>query len=379
MNTKKQRKILQIITKSNWGGAQKYVYELSAELNTKGEDVVVAHGGNGLMAEKLFRTGVRTIEIKKLGRNISPVRDFLVLYELIKIIKKEKPTTIHLHSSKMGFLGTIAGRLCHVHKIVFSIHGLAFNENRNWVVKFAIKKIYWWIVFMSHKSIAVSNGLKKQLLDDKLFGFWFRLLSKKIIVIQNKIKPIDFYSREDSRNKIGAEIKLDMTNREIVGTVAELHHIKGLNYLITAVKQIHESKPDMTFIIFGEGDERINLEKQIQENNLEKVIFLLGFKSDATKYMSGLDLFVLPSISEGLALVLLEARQAKLPIIASNVGGISEALENYNNYKLVSPHDSSELSKVIMNFKNTSETFTITNEGNNSYSQMYSSVVEIYA
>jgi glycosyltransferase involved in cell wall biosynthesis len=348
MNSEKQRKILQIITKSNFGGAQKYVYEISTDLKERGHDVVIAHGGNGILVDKLKKGSVRTIKINYLNRNINIFSDLKVFFEIIKIISKEKPDIVHLNSSKIGAIGSFAARMCFVPRIVFTIHGLAFNENRSWISKIIIKKIYWLTIFLCHKSIAVSESVKKQLLS---IPFFF-LLKNKITVIKNEIREIDFVERNNAKKFIGEKIKKDLTNKKIIGTIAELHKIKGINFLIESAKEIVEENNDVVFIVFGEGEERNELQKQIKYSNLQNNFFLIGFIDNAPKYLNSIDLFVLPSISEGLALALLEARQANLNIIASKVGGIPEALEGYTKAKLFESGNTKELTNLIHNFLN---------------------------
>lgn len=343
MNNEKQRKILQIITKSNFGGAQKYVYELSSELKKYDFDVLVAFGGDGILKEKLEKELIRTIQIEQLNRNINLISDIKVFFEIINIIKKERPDIIHLNSSKIGAIGSLAARFCRVPKIIFTVHGLAFNEDRSFISKIIIKKIYWFTIFLSHYSIAVSENVKEQLLSIPFFN----ILKNKIIVIKNEIKKIDFIEKEESKKFIGNKIGIDISNKKIIGTIAELHHIKGINYLISSAKKVLDKNPNSIFVIFGDGEEKENLQKQIGDLNLRDKFFLIGFVDEASKYLKGLDLFVLPSLSEGLALVILEAKQADLKIAASKVGGIPEAISNYEKNSLFEPKNIAEISESI--------------------------------
>ena len=376
MSTKKQRKILQIITKSNWGGAQKYVYELSKELKKNNENVSVVCGGDGPLVQKLKQADIDVIRINKLGRNINLFKDISVFFELIKIIKKEKPGTIHLHSSKIGAIGALAGRICRVQKVIFTIHGLAFNENRGLLAKIIIKKIYWCTIVFSHKTIAVSENLKSQLFKGWIFGNLFKIVKKKIIVIQNEIKKIDFMTSKESREKISKLIKLDLENKKIIGSLAELHHIKGLKYLISAAAKIHEKDSNCIFVVFGEGEERKRLEKQITEHGLGNKFFLLGFQNNASSYLTGFDVFVLPSLSEGLALSVLEAKQAQIPIICTEVGGLPKALENYENHEIIEPENSQQLLESIQRMIKIENEFKTDNDSN--YDEMYKTVTSLY-
>jgi glycosyltransferase involved in cell wall biosynthesis len=343
MIEKRQKKVLQVITKSNFGGAQKYVYELSKQLTERNFDVVVAFGGNGLLKEKLNAEKIKNISISDLDRDINFFKDIRTFFDLIKIIKKEKPDIIHLNSSKIGAIGSLAARICRVPKIVFTFHGLAFNENRNFLAKIIIKKIYWLTILWSHKTIAVSENTKNQLIAIPFFKFF----KKKIEVVLNDIEKIDFLDRNSAREFISEKISANLSNKKIIGTIAELHPIKDLGFLIDSAEKIIAENPETIFVIFGDGQEKEKLIKQILDKKINKNFFLLGFIDNAPKYLLGLDLFVLTSLSEGLSLAILEAKQAGIPIVSTNIGGIPEALGNYELGQLFEKKDSDNFIKKI--------------------------------
>ena len=127
-----KKKILYVITKSNWGGAQSYVYTLATAAKDAGADVAVAFGGTGgagattgRLELELQKVGIRTVFVKSFMRDISFFKEFRVLGELVRIFKTERPDIVHLNSSKAGGIGALAARLAGVGRIVFTSHGLA--------------------------------------------------------------------------------------------------------------------------------------------------------------------------------------------------------------------------------------------------------------
>ena len=175
-STKKPLKILYLITKSNFGGAQRYVFDLAIEATRAGHDVIVGFGGNGALATKLNRAGIRTIEIPSLLRDINLTADIKSFFALIDIFGKEIPDIVHLNSSKMGALGACAARLwngwSHLLRffnlggkpmhIIFTGHGWAFNEERSDIVRFIIGIAHWITIELSHETIAVSKRTRDQ-------------------------------------------------------------------------------------------------------------------------------------------------------------------------------------------------------------------------
>jgi glycosyltransferase involved in cell wall biosynthesis len=150
-----RKKILFLITKSNWGGAQRYVYDLVSTLDRTVYEPVVVLGGNGELVEKLHAAGIRTITLQSAQRDISIRKELQFFRELFSIVHREKPDVFHVNSSKAGGIGCFVGRLLGIKRVVFTAHGWAFNEDRPWWQKYIIKYLHWLTVLLSHTTIAV--------------------------------------------------------------------------------------------------------------------------------------------------------------------------------------------------------------------------------
>ena len=354
MESERKKKILYCITKSNWGGAQRYVYDLATNLPKDKYETAVVLGGDGRLKEKLEAFGIRTIPVSSLQRDVGVIKDISSFFELIKIFRKEKPDIIHLNSSKMGGIGGLAGRIARVRKIIFTAHGWAYNEDRNFLQKFAIAILHFITVAFSHLTIAVSEKAKEQF---KSAG----LMKKKIVVIHNGIGEIEFIEKEKARQHF-VDIRYPQTEKVKekikseplwIGTISELHRNKGLGYAVEAISRliknenINISHRNIIFIIMGEGEERKNLEEIIKKNNLENSVFLVGNVENASSYLKALDIFTLTSITEAMPYTITEAGKAEVPIIASNVGGISEIIDDMKSGILLQPKKPKEIRDAI--------------------------------
>jgi glycosyltransferase involved in cell wall biosynthesis len=301
-------KVLYIITKANWGGAQRYVYDLATAAKARGFDVAVAHGGEGEMARRLSAAGIRTIPIVALGRDVSG-GDFAAYRNLARIMRAEHPDVVHLNSSKAGALGALAARIACVPNIIFTAHGWPFNERRSALSRAAIWLASWMTALLSHKIIAVSDS---ELRAARRMPF----CARKAVRIYNGIDlNMHFGDGDIIRNAFPSGVK-------ITGTVGELTKNKNQ---ITLIEQARRN-PDMYVAIVGEGELRPMLERKINEYGLKDRVKLFGFMP-AANVLKGFDTFALRSIKEGLGYVLLEARTAGLSIVADRVGGVSEALD----------------------------------------------------
>jgi glycosyltransferase involved in cell wall biosynthesis len=334
-------KVLYIITKSNFGGAQRYVFDLATNLPKEAFDVVVALGGEGTLKKKLDENGIKTISIPSLQRDINILKEIKVFFDLLKIYRSEKPDIIHLNSSKIGGLGAFAG-LFYNSKTIFTAHGWAFNEERPYWQKFIIKFLHWVTIILSTKTISVSQNLINSL------SGW-PMISKKISVIHNGIDTINFVENAVARKILIQKNPLlqALSDKFWLGSLAELHKNKGLDVAIDTVSKISENK-DFIFLILGEGEERKNLEKLIKEKGLETKVFLLGFVQNAGTLLKAFNAFILPSRTEALPYSLIEAGSARLPIIASRVGGIPEIIEDGKDGLLFKKENTEELENAIV-------------------------------
>ncbi|MGB2580808.1 MAG: glycosyltransferase family 4 protein [Minisyncoccia bacterium] len=336
-----KKKILFIITKSNFGGAQKYVYDLATSMPKDKFDVAVALGGSGLLIQKLQEKGIRVLQISSLTRDLNTASDLSAFLELLSIFRNEKPDVVHLNSAKAGGVGTLAARLAHVPKIIFTAHGWAFNEERGRLQRIIIKFFSWITILLSHKTIAVSDAVKN---DTKNWP----LTNNKVVVIKNGIKEPEFYIKEIAREKLFALTNaIPMPDAFILGTIAELHKSKGIQYAIEAFAGIAQIDSRLHYFVLGGGDEKERLEGLVKHYGLQGRVFLVGFVEDAARFLPAFDVFILPSITEALGLVILEAGYAGLPVVASNVGGIPEIIEEGKTGMLIQPRDSKGLAEAI--------------------------------
>lgn len=334
--------VLFLITKGNLGGAQKYVFDLASSLPLTRFEPIVACGEGALLEHMCKEKGIPTTHLASVKSDLG-VLDLRALVDVYKLIKEDKPNILHLNSSKIGFIGGLAGRLYNIAhrqnpvKIIFTAHGWAFNDARYGVLTREIfRVIQWWSVLLSHKTIAVSKAIKNEMN--------FPFAPKKISVIQNGIGMIDFVDKETARKKLVPE---SHKSELWLGTISELTKNKGVDNTLRAFARIAKEFPQARFIVIGEGEERENLENLIKNLDITNQVHLLGFIPDASRYLKAMDIFILTSRTEALGFVLLEAGMASIPPIASRVGGIPEIIENTVSGILVRPNNIKEVETAL--------------------------------
>lgn len=344
MEFTQKNKVIHVITKSNWGGAQRYVYDLATSLPSDLYDQEVIVGGNGPLMTKLREAGVSVMSLSELGRDVNLAKDWASFKALFLEFRRKKPDVIHLNSSKIGALGSLAGRLAGVRRIIFTAHGWAFNEDRPFYIKYLLKAVYWTTLLLAHETIAVSENMRSQT------RHW-PWVQDKITVVHNGIAKNAGFSKANARTELmrlspALRTRVESAPKTIpwVGTVAELHHVKGYSYAIEALASMRGAA---IYVVIGEGEERATLEAAIADNGLEDTVFLLGHVDRAAEYISAFDIFLLPSISEALSYSILEAGLTGLPVVATTVGGIPEVVEDMRSGVLVQPKNSRELAHAL--------------------------------
>ena len=343
-----KKKIFFVITKSNWGGAQRYVFDLATALPKEKYDVAVVlggtgkvHGDTGLLAHELQAHAIPVHYIRSFARDMYPLRDLRAFFELLRLFIKERPAVLHLNSSKAGGVGAFAGRLAGVPTIVFTSHGLAYDEDRTIIARTFIGIATWATFFLSHAVILIS---------EETFRRANRLpfVAHKLHRIYNGINPIPFKESAESRRVLATHMdKATPLSGIWVGTISELVRNKGLSYLVTAAAKVKERGLECTLCIIGDGDERERLSQQIQRAGLQENVHLLGFVPEAYLLLKAFNIFTLTSVKEGLPYVLLEAGQAKCAAIGSRISGITDIIEDGATGLLIDAKQSDDIAEKL--------------------------------
>lgn len=312
------------ITKSNMGGAQKYVLTLADEFHKQGKKVTVVAGGDGILFDELEKRGISYIKLAQSHRDISLFKEFKLARELYSIFREIKPTVLQLNSSKLGGLGAFVGRIAGIKKIIFTAHGWAFNEVRSPLQKKVLYVLYWITIFLSSKTICVSKQTRDQI-------SFLPFIKSKLVTIYNGVQVPEFYSFKESREILSEQFLFLDINKKWIVILAELHYTKGHDLLIEAVNSLREKLANYQIICIGSGEREEKLKALVYLKNLDDYVFFTGFLKDAPLYLKGFEALCLPSRTEALPLVILEAGLAKIPVIASEVGGIPEIIEDEVN------------------------------------------------
>jgi glycosyltransferase involved in cell wall biosynthesis len=317
-------RILIVVTLAETGGAQTYVASLLPALVDQFQVVVAAHGPGPLL-ESARIAGARVVALEHVRRPLSPWRDLRGLLELVVLLRRERPDILHANSSKAGVLGRLAAALTGVPIRIFTVHGWAFSAHTGLATALyrraerAMRPLTTITICVAESERA--SGLAARACDPA-----------RTVVIRNGVDVGDPVAAHADRAA------------PLVLAVGRLQHPKDPFTLARALGLL---RGKFTAMLVGEGPDRPRLEAEIRRLGLEQAVVLAGDRSDVADVLAGADVFVLSSTSEGLPLSILEAMAAGLPVVASSVGGVPEAVEDGDTGLLVPPRDPARLAAAL--------------------------------
>lgn len=338
-------KVLYIITKSETGGAQKYVQDLANNLNQNSFEAKILYGG---------------CDLRWLSNKVRPwaffINDWLAIWELVKTYQKEQPNIIHLNSSKAGVLGSVAAKIYSLTlrlttydlrpKVIFTAHGWVFNPTNSLPAP-----IRWsYIIFHKISALFQNQIICVSEYDLKLANQCRIAPPQKLTAIHNGIDPnIKFLDKETARKELIKKLGPRATNYALhaewpwIGSVGRLVKEKNYETFIQAANLV----PNAYFFIIGAGPEYESYKLLVKGYKLENRFFFIEPTGNDAQYLKALDVFVMSSIKEGLPYILLEAMLAELPIVVTETGGMPEMIKNNESGFLVAQKSPQLLAQAI--------------------------------
>jgi glycosyltransferase involved in cell wall biosynthesis len=327
-------KILHVIDSSGLYGAEIMLLNLMEEqrrLNLTPVLVSLCDGENNEMVEEAKKRNVTAIPFKmSRGYSISSAM------KLVRLAQEEQVSIIHSHGYKGDILIGSLPRPVRKIPMVRTQHGRTSTRklSKIWFYEALDSLIMKRMAAVVHVNTA---GARRQNGDFLPCG--------RSWVIENGIPELTF--EPDPVSRTDPEVSEFCDNGFVIGTIARLSEEKGLNHLIEALRILSRHHDAFKAVIIGEGPERQSLQAMTNEAGLSARILFAGYRKDAFHYLPHFDVFVLPSLTEGLPITILEAMQAEVPIVATRVGGIPAALENGKSGILVEPGNASALADAV--------------------------------
>jgi glycosyltransferase involved in cell wall biosynthesis len=325
-------KLMQVTHDIDFGGLQQVVVNLCKFIDKELFDVSVLCLRNmGAYLYELSRIGVR---VHKLSDRPDTAVNYFSFLEVAKIFRREKIDIIHTHNTHPLIDGVMASCLSKVKTIVHTDHARQFPDKKRYMfAEMCSSLLVYKVVGVSDHTV---NSLRK----------YEKIPSKKLCTILNGIDGCKYVFKIDKikkRHELGIK-----NNGPIIGLCVRITEQKGIEYLLQAMIDIIRVYPQISLVIGGDGVLLYRLKEMAKRLGIDQNVFFIGFRLDIPDLLKLFDLYVLPSLWEGLPMVLLEAMAAGCPIVATNVGGNHQAVVNKYNGILVEPRNPRSLADAIL-------------------------------
>lgn len=320
--------ILYIVTRGDViGGASMHVLELACDMQRRGHQVTILLGPGEVVAQQAAQRGLAVLIEPLLLRSISPVADLRCLLRLRNTIRHLQPDLLHLHSAKAGLLGRLVGKMLSV-PVVYSVHGWAFSASKGWQAR-CFTLLERWLLPLTDLLVLVCR--RDLMLAEKLAGKHH----VRLALVHNGIED----------NKLQAAPRQHAPVR--LCCVARFEAPKDPFTLLSAVAKLAPGSFQLTMV--GSGPLLAQCQAQAQALGLNQVEFT-GERYDVDLLLQQADVFVLSSLSESLPVSVLEAMRASLPVVATDVGGMAELVEDGVSGYLVPTGDIAALTERLARF-----------------------------
>lgn len=337
-------KVLHPITRLIIGGAQENTMLTAQLLRADGWDVDVVSGpqtgSEGSLIETVRERGIPLILEPTLVREVNPVKDFLAIFRLARLMRQGKYKIVHTHSSKAGIVGRWAAKLAGVPIIVHTVHGWGHHDYQHPLVRAYYILLEKITLPITDKLIAVtSKDIDKGLRD----GIGQR---SDYLVIRSGIELDRFGHPQVPRNETRAAWGIPV-DAPLIGSVTRLSPQKAPLDFVRAAALVAQRYPNAYFMMVGDGPLRGEVEQLATELGIANRLVLTGLRRDVPELLAAFDLFALSSLWEGLPRVLLQAMATSLPVVATACDGSAEAIESGVNGFLVPPGEPTQLAERL--------------------------------
>lgn len=332
-------KIMLVVARLNVGGVALNVIQMAEALQALPDcDVLLVNGQigeqEGDMQYLADAAGIPQVVVPSLGRELSPWRDVRTLWTLWRLMRRYQPDVVHTHTAKAGFVGRVAAWLARVPVRVHTFHGHVFSGY------FSPRKtqFFLWLerlsATISTRILTLSDALKTELSQT------YRVAPpNKLVVI-----PLGLQLHNSSTPLTDFRQQWQLpSDAPMIAVVGRLVPIKNHDLFLRAAQMVHQQRPDVHFVIVGDGEMRPHIERQIAALQLADVVTITGWVSEISAVYQMVDVVTITSDNEGTPVSLIEAIAQQVPVVSTDVGGVRDLFAPDLFGQLVPPQDAQAL------------------------------------
>lgn len=324
-------KLMQITHDLAIGGLQQVVVNICRSINRDKFDVsVLCLRELGEFVPDVERLGIKVHYLPQKENGT----DYFSFLKVAKILRQEKIDVIHTHNTQPFVDGTIGALLSGIKTIVHTDHARDFPD------KYRYMAAEHFMSHFAYKVVGVSEHTSENLIH------YEKISPNKVLTIENGIDGTRFEITIDKQKK-RRELGLRDTG-PVIGLGVRLAEQKGITYMLQAMPQVIKVFPDVTLIIAGDGELKEELQREVRQLNIEQNVCFVGARLDIPELLQLFDVYVLPSLWEGMPMVLLEAMAAGCPVVATDVGGVPKVIDRGESGLLVKSRNPVQLGTAVV-------------------------------
>jgi glycosyltransferase involved in cell wall biosynthesis len=321
-NTNRRRRLVRLITRLNVGGPSVHVQLLSKGMRRFGYDTVLVAGKlhEGEERMEFADAAFPTVECPYLQRSPNPLADIASIWWIYRLLRNARPQIVHTHQAKAGGLGRIAAWLAGVPVILHTYHGHTFHSyfsERRTRIHLRFER---FLANRTNRLIAISPTL-----SDDICKRYFVAPETKVSVVRLGLDLEEFYGSESHRGFVRSRCGLD-GDVPLFGIVGRLTGVKNHRLFLEAARRILAARPETRFVVIGDGELRVQLERIASELGLAEAVHFLGWMPRSPAIYADLNGLILTSYNEGTPVALIEGMASGRVCVATNVGGVADLI-----------------------------------------------------
>jgi glycosyltransferase involved in cell wall biosynthesis len=291
--------------------------------------------------QQLGQAGVSVFQVPPLVREINPVLDAWATVALWRLLRRVQPAVVHTHTSKAGAVGRLAARLAGIPVVIHTPHGHLFYGYYGQFLSTLVCFVERLLARLTDRIVTLTDRGAQEHVQYKIAS------PQKFVTIHGGDSLAQFRSMRVNATVKRKELGLPLEG-PIIGAVGRLVPIKGHAWLLRAVPRVLAEFPQACAVLIGDGPLLGELKELVAELGISPHVVFLGTRHDIPECLAALDLFVLPSLNEGMGRALVEAMAVGCPVVATRVGGIPDVVADGTTGLLVPPRDDRALADAIL-------------------------------
>ena len=338
-------RVLRIISRMNVGGPALHALLLNERLDPARYDSRLVAGQVGdAEGDYLTLHGAepeRFVSLPALGREVEGWRDWSAFWALVRLMRSFRPHVVHTHTSKAGALGRIAATLCRVPVVVHTYHGHVFDAYFSPLKTRLVVAAERVLARGASALVAVTARVRRDVLARGIGG------DDQVVVVSLGLDLDPLVAAPARRGELRRELGLP-PGAPLVGIVARLAPVKAHEVFLAAAKAMAPVRPDIVFLIVGDGQRRAELETAARASGLGDRVRFLGWRADLDRLYADLDIVVLTSKNEGSPVALIEAMAAGRPVVSTRAGGVEDVVTDGETGVVVPIGDAPAVARAVV-------------------------------